>query len=127
MGAQNIGDQSDESTEAETEKSTTLHFDPKEVEARDVVGSNGCCHEFFDWLDRQWIGIDLSALAVMLVEQRARNELGLMGGVQAIARSDIPKRTDRESAAPMSESKVVLYGTQVGTVMGVGLISCRSI
>ena len=36
-------------------------------------------------LNRQWIGIDLSALAVQLVERRARNELGLMGGVQAIA------------------------------------------
>ena len=65
-------------------------------------------------LDRQWIGIDLSALAVKLVEQRARNELGLMGGVQATARSDIPKRTDREPAPPLSESKVVLYGLQGG-------------
>ena len=37
-------------------------------------------------LNRQWIGIDLSPMAVKLVEQRARNELGLMGGVQAIAR-----------------------------------------
>ncbi len=71
-------------------------------------------------LDRQWIGIDLSALAVRLVEQRARNELGLMGGVQAIARSDIPKRTDREPAPPLSESKVVLYGTQGGNCNGCG-------
>ena len=30
-------------------------------------------------VDRQWIGIDLSPMAVNLVEQRARNELGLMG------------------------------------------------
>ena len=71
-------------------------------------------------LDRQWIGIDLSALAVKLVEQRARNELGLMGGVQAVARSDIPKRTDREPAPPLSESKVVLYGTQGGNCNGCG-------
>ena len=71
-------------------------------------------------LDRQWIGIDLSELAVKLVEQRARNELGLMGGVQAIARSDIPKRTDREPAPPLSESKVVLYGTQGGNCNGCG-------
>ena len=71
-------------------------------------------------LDRQWIGIDLSAMAVRLVEQRARNELGLMGGVQAIARSDIPKRTDREPAPPLSESKVVLYGTQGGYCNGCG-------
>ena len=71
-------------------------------------------------LGRQWIGIDLSPMAVKLVEQRARNELGLMGGVQAIARSDIPKRTDREPAPPLSESKVVLYGTQAGHCNGCG-------
>ena len=63
---------------------------------------------------------DYAAMAVKLVEQRARNELGLMGGVQAIARSDIPKRTDREPAPPLSESKVVLYGTQGGNCNGCG-------
>ena len=71
-------------------------------------------------LDRQWIGIDLSPLAVKLVEQRARNELGLMGGIQANSRTDIPKRTDREPAPPLSESKVVLYGTQAGHCNGCG-------
>ena len=71
-------------------------------------------------LDRRWIGIDLSALAVKLVEQRARNELGLMGGVQAIARSGIPLRTDRKPAPQLSESKVVLYGTQGGNCNGCG-------
>ena len=71
-------------------------------------------------LNRKWIGIDLSPLAVKLVEERARNELGLMGGIQAIARSDIPKRTDREPAPPLSESKVVLYGTQAGHCNGCG-------
>ena len=71
-------------------------------------------------LNRNWIGIDLSPLAVKLVEQRARNELGLMGGIQAISRTDIPKRTDREPAPPLSESKVVLYGTQAGHCNGCG-------
>ena len=71
-------------------------------------------------LDRQWIGIDLSPLAVKLVEQRARNELGLMGGVQSNARTDIPMRTDREPAPPLSESKVVLYGAQGGNCNGCG-------
>ena len=71
-------------------------------------------------LDRQWIGIDLSPLAVKLVEQRARNELGLMGGIQAIARNDIPKRTDREPPPPLRESKIVLYGTQAGNCNGCG-------
>ena len=37
-----------------------------------------------------------------------------MGGVQDVARSDIPKRTDREPAPPSSESKVVLCGAQGG-------------
>ena len=71
-------------------------------------------------LDRQWIGIDLSPMAVKLVEQRARDELGLMGGIQSIARTDIPQRTDREPAPPLSESKVVLYGTQAGHCNGCG-------
>ena len=70
--------------------------------------------------DVSGFGLDLSPLAVKLVEQRARNELGLMGGIQAIARSDIPKRTDREPAPPLSESKVVLYGTQGGNCNGCG-------
>ena len=71
-------------------------------------------------LDRQWIGIDLSPMAVKLVEQRARNELGLMGGIQSIARTDIPQRTDREPEPPLSESKVTLYGTQGGNCNGCG-------
>ena len=71
-------------------------------------------------LDRQWIGIDLSPLAVKLVEQRARNELGLMGGIQSNARTDIPLRTDREPAPPLSESKVVLYRTHGGNCNGCG-------
>ena len=71
-------------------------------------------------LNRQWIGIDLSPMAVKLVEQRARDELGLMGGIQAIARSDIPMRTDREPVPPLRESKTVLYGTQGGNCNGCG-------
>ncbi len=71
-------------------------------------------------LDRQWIGIDLSASAVKRVEQRARNDLGFMCGVQAIARSDIHKWTDREPEPPLSESKVVFYGTQGGNCNGCG-------
>ena len=95
-----------------------------QFESGDVVldPSCGCATTCIaaERLDRHWIGIDLSALAVKLVEQRARNELGLMGGVQAISRTDIPLRTDRESAPPLSESKVVLYGTQGGNCNGCG-------
>ena len=43
-----------------------------------------------------------------------------MGGVQDIARRDIPMRADREPAPLLSESKVVLYGTQGGNCNGCG-------
>ena len=46
--------------------------------------------------------------------------MGLGGGVQSIARTDTPMRTDREPAPPLSESKVVLYGTQGGNCNGCG-------
>ena len=49
-----------------------------------------------------------------------RNELGLMGGIRAIGRSDIPKRMDREPASPLNEPKVVFYGTQGGKCDGCG-------
>jgi len=71
-------------------------------------------------LDRQWIGIDLSSMAVKLVEERARNDLGMMGGIQSIARKDIPKRTDLEPPPPLAQSKVTLYGTQAGNCNGCG-------
>ena len=72
-------------------------------------------------LGRQWVGIDLSPLARQLVERRARNELGLMGGIQSIARTDIPIRTDREPAPPINESKIILYGMQGGNCNGCGI------
>ena len=55
------------------------------------------------------------------MEQRDRNELRLIGGIQAIARSDIPKRADCEPEPPLSESKVVLYGTEDGNCNGLGM------
>ncbi len=86
-------------------------------------GMNDGCVDLI-YLDRSF-GSDWDCAVVVGceaagVEQRARNELGLMGGVQAIARSDIPKRTDREPAPALSESKVVLYGTQGGNCNGCG-------
>lgn len=71
-------------------------------------------------LNRKWIGVDLSSLAVQLVEERARNELGMMGGIQSLARKDIPKRTDLGPAPPLAQSKVTLYGTQAGYCNGCG-------
>ena len=69
-------------------------------------------------LGRQWIGIDLSPLAVRLVEQRAREQLGLMGGVQSTHRTDIPKRTDLGELPHYSTHKHTLYGLQEGVCNG---------
>ena len=69
-------------------------------------------------LGRQWVGIDLSPLAVRLVEQRAREQLGLMGGVQSTHRTDIPKRTDLGALPHYSTHKHTLYGLQEGVCNG---------
>ena len=97
-------------------------------------GDGGCCLNWdgWDFVGDFWdlvlvVGGDAlriatlsGAMALKLVEQRARDELGLMGGVQATARSDIPRRTDREPAPPLSESKVMLNGAQGGNCNGCG-------
>ncbi len=69
-------------------------------------------------LGRQWIGIDLSPLAVRLVEKRAREELGLMGGIQSIHRTDIPKRTDLGQLPNYRTHKHTLFGEQEGICNG---------
>ena len=53
-------------------------------------------------LGRQWIGIDLSALAVKLVNQRLRDTHGVFG--QTIHRKDIPKRTDFRRITELQDS-----------------------
>ena len=69
-------------------------------------------------LERQWIGIDLSPLAVKLVEKRARDELGLMGGIQSIHRTDVPKRTDLGQLPNYRTHKRTLFGEQEGVCNG---------
>ena len=69
-------------------------------------------------LGRKWIGIDLSPLAVKLVEQRAREQLGLMGGIQSKHRTDIPRRTDLGKLPPKHTHKQTLYGLQLGNCKG---------
>ncbi len=69
-------------------------------------------------LERQWIGIDLSPLAVRLVQQRARNDLGLLGGIQSIHRTDIPKRTDLGKLPNYRTHKHTLFGLQEGVCNG---------
>ena len=65
-------------------------------------------------LNRQWVGIDISSLAVKLVRDRIETAQGLWKDITA--RDDIPVRTDtgktRRYNAP--DNKHHLYGKQQG-------------
>lgn len=67
-------------------------------------------------LGREWVGIDLSSLAVRLVDQRLRDRHGVFG--QIIARTDIPRRTDHGPLPNYRTHKHTLYGTQEGNCKG---------
>ena len=75
-------------------------------------------------LGRQWIGIDLSRLAVTLVLsrlQRASDDGALLGGGQLPDihhRTDIPKRTDVGTLPPYKTHRHTLYGKQEGNCAG---------
>ena len=60
-------------------------------------------------LGRQWIGIDVSSVAVKLVHDRMRDELGLFG-LGIIERSDIPRRKGKRSR----NIRETLYSKQAG-------------
>ena len=60
-------------------------------------------------LGRQWIGIDVSPVAVRLVKERMQDELGLFG-LNIIERSDIPRRKGKRSR----NIRELLYGKQAG-------------
>ena len=68
-------------------------------------------------LNRQWIGIDLSALAQTLVRQRMQRELGLFS-LRVIYRDDVPRRTDVEKPPPYRTQKQTLFGRQWGKCAG---------
>ena len=67
-------------------------------------------------LGREWAGIDLSPLAVKLVDQRLRDQHGAFG--QIIARTDIPKRTDFGKLPNYRTHRHTLYGRQEGHCNG---------
>ena len=67
-------------------------------------------------LGREWAGIDLSPLAVKLVNQRLRDQHGVFG--QIIARTDIPIRTDLGKLPDYRSHRHVLYGKQEGNCNG---------
>ena len=60
-------------------------------------------------LGREWIGIDVSPVAVRLVRERMRDELGLFG-IDVIERTDVPRRTGKRSP----NIRQLLYGKQDG-------------
>ena len=87
------------------------------------------CHDFVaaELLNRQWIGIDVSAMAAKLVKHRLTQAVN--GGLKArdkwskiYAREDIPGRTDKVPAPeePMRLKKYKLFGEQNGDCKGCG-------
>ena len=67
-------------------------------------------------LERQWVGIDLSAKAAELVKWRMERELGTLFPVDH--RRDMPRRTDRGRLPPYRTQKQPLYGAQEGRCAG---------
>lgn len=69
-----------------------------------------------DRLQRQWAGIDLSPLAVKLVNDRITHDQGLWGG--ATVQSEPPKRTDQGKLPNYRTHRHRLYGVQEGVCVG---------
>ena len=70
-----------------------------------------------DRLQRQWAGIDLSPLAIKLVNDRIAEDRGLWGGANAL--TEPPKRTDLVGDLPNYRThRHRLYGEQEGVCNG---------
>ncbi len=69
-----------------------------------------------DRLQRQWAGIDLSPLAIKLVNERIKADRGLWGGANALDAP--PKRTDLGKLPNYRTHKHRLYGEQEGICAG---------
>ena len=71
-----------------------------------------------DRLQRDWIGIDISAKAAELVVERIKGDQGMFEDI--IARADIPNRTDLGDIPRYNvpENKTQLYGEQGGDCNG---------
>ena len=67
-------------------------------------------------LGRQWAGIDLSPLAVKLVNERVAADQGLFGG--AVTPDKPPKRTDLGNLPNYRTHRHRLYGEQEGVCIG---------
>jgi site-specific DNA-methyltransferase (adenine-specific) len=73
-----------------------------------------------DRLQRNWVGIDISAKAAELVVNRIREDQGMFENI--ITREDIPQRTDLGHIPRYNslENKTQLYGEQSGYCNGCG-------
>ena len=72
-----------------------------------------------DNLQREWVGIDISPLAVDLVHRRLRDTLGgLYHASYVTERTDIPQRTDIEAPINYRQNRHVLFGEQEGKCRG---------
>ena len=73
-----------------------------------------------DRLQREWIGIDISAKAAELVVERIRTHQGLFEDI--VPRTDIPRRTDLGDIPRYNapKNKTLLYGEQAGNCNGCG-------
>ena len=73
-----------------------------------------------DRLQRDWIGVDISAKAAELVVERIKEDQGLFEDI--VARTDIPKRTDLGNIPRYNapENRTRLYGEQGGNCNGCG-------
>jgi len=89
--------------------SLTIVFDPFCGCATTLVAA--------DRLERQWAGIDLSPLAVKLVNERIREDRGaLWGGANVV--DTLPKRTDLGALPNYRSHRHRLYGEQEGVCRG---------
>ena len=68
-------------------------------------------------LGRQWAGIDISPNALVQVNNRLRNELGLFS-LSVTHRTDIPRRTDLGLIPPYRTQKHTLFGKFEGICQG---------
>ena len=70
-----------------------------------------------EYLNRQWIGIDLSPRARDLIRERMEKELGMFS-LRTIYREDVPRRTDLGKIPDYKTQKHTLFGQQEGICAG---------
>lgn len=69
-----------------------------------------------DRLQRQWVGIDLSPVAIKLINKRISEDRGLFGGATAL--DTAPIRTDFGELSNYRTHRHRLYGEQEGVCIG---------